>query len=97
MPQKLVGDALRLRQIFINLTGNAVKFTEQGDVILQVKRLKSQWPQIKIAFAVKDSGIGIDPQRRKAIFGGFTQADNSISRRFGGSGPELPSASVLFA
>ncbi len=86
LPQKLVGDALRLRQIFINLTGNAVKFTEQGDVILQVKRLKSQWPQIKIAFAVKDSGIGIDPQRRKAIFSGFTQADNSISRRFGGSG-----------
>lgn len=86
LPQKLVGDALRLRQIFINLTTNAVKFTEQGDVILQVKRLKSQWPQIRIAFAVKDSGIGIDPQRRKAIFSGFTQADNSITRRYGGSG-----------
>lgn len=86
LPQKLVGDALRLRQIFINLTGNAVKFTEHGDVILQVKRLKSAWPQIKLAFAVKDSGIGIDPQRRKAIFSGFTQADNSISRRYGGSG-----------
>jgi len=86
LPQKLVGDALRLRQVLINLTGNAVKFTAQGDVVLQVKRLTAKWPEVRIAFAVKDSGIGIDPQRRNAIFSGFTQADSSISRRFGGSG-----------
>lgn len=86
LPQKLIGDALRLRQVLINLTGNAVKFTEQGDVVLKIKRLKASWPQVKIAFSVKDTGIGIDPQRRKAIFSGFTQADSSISRRYGGSG-----------
>ncbi len=86
IPAKLVGDALRLRQVLINLTGNAVKFTERGYVILELRRLPAELPKVKIIFAIKDSGIGIDPHRRKAIFSGFTQADSSISRRYGGSG-----------
>lgn len=86
IPAKLVGDALRLRQVLINLTGNAVKFTEHGHVILELRRLPAELPKVKIIFAIKDTGIGIHPHRRKAIFSGFTQADSSISRRYGGSG-----------
>lgn len=86
VPAKLHGDALRLRQVLINLTGNAVKFTEQGHIVLKIKRLKAAWPQVRLCFSIKDSGVGIDPQRRQAIFDGFSQAENTIFRRYSGSG-----------
>lgn len=81
VPAHVLGDALRLSQILTNLVGNAVKFTEQGGILVSVSR---QGPHLR--FAVKDSGIGIDPARREALFAAFAQGDVSITRRYGGTG-----------
>ena len=90
VPDSLVGDALRLRQILINLVGNAIKFTEQGGVVLEVKRrLQSKSAHHKsqsLVFTVRDSGIGMSQEQIKHVFEPFTQADSSITRRFGGTG-----------
>src|SRR5690606_37325311 len=75
------GDPHRLRQILLNLVGNAIKFTERGSVQLQVHRLPEG-----VCFSVRDTGIGIAPERLPHIFDAFTQADASMSRRFGGTG-----------
>ena len=80
-PFQLLGDAQRIGQILINLLGNAIKFTEVGDVVLR------SWNDGRyLFFQVKDSGIGMAPEQVDALFGRFEQADGSISRRFGGSG-----------
>jgi len=81
----LIGDPTRLRQILINLLGNAVKFTRSGEVLLTVENAHSGGPG-EIAFAVSDTGIGIPPDKVETIFDHFTQADNSITREYGGSG-----------
>ena len=80
-PQQLFGDALRMRQIITNLLGNAVKFTEHGSVTLEVKQEGQS-----LLLAVRDTGIGIPPERIEHIFAPFSQADASMARRFGGTG-----------
>ena len=82
----LVGDDQRIRQVLINLVGNAIKFTHQGDVILQVEGVKERQAEMSIKFSVIDSGIGIAEDKQEQIFESFTQADNSTTREFGGTG-----------
>ena len=85
-PKALMGDALRLLQVLINLSGNAIKFTAQGEVLIQIKVLEKNGPRTTLRFAVRDSGIGIAPEHQKHIFSGFAQAEVSTTRRFGGTG-----------
>jgi signal transduction histidine kinase/CheY-like chemotaxis protein len=86
LPEYVVGDAHRLRQILINLGGNAVKFTQSGQVVISAKLVRRDQDSLAIAFAVEDSGIGIAPAQQQRIFTGFTQAEASTTRRFGGTG-----------
>ncbi|WP_245209537.1 histidine kinase dimerization/phospho-acceptor domain-containing protein [Serratia fonticola] len=86
LPLCVEGDCMRLQQILINLGGNALKFTEQGEVILFIKVVKQDSHHVTLQFGVRDTGIGIALEHQKRIFSGFTQAETSISRRFGGSG-----------
>lgn len=86
VPERIVGDGLRLRQILLNLIGNAVKFTAEGSVTLDVRRSTSGDGKPTMIISVSDTGIGIDEERIGAVFEEFVQADASISRRFGGSG-----------
>ena len=86
IPPVLVGDVLRLKQILINLGGNAIKFTAQGEVQVQVRRLREDAQGVLLEFAVEDTGIGIGPEAIGHIFQGFSQAESSTSRRYGGTG-----------
>ncbi|MBE0616733.1 MAG: hybrid sensor histidine kinase/response regulator, partial [Proteobacteria bacterium] len=86
VPYALHGDAVRLKQILANLVGNAVKFTEQGHVGLEVSERKSASGGTQVAFEVRDTGVGIPPEALTRIFERFTQADASVTRRFGGAG-----------
>ena len=85
-PGILLGDRLRLEQILFNLTGNAIKFTEQGEVTLRVEAHDSDESGLRLRFEVRDSGIGIAPEALARLFLPFTQADAGIGRRFGGTG-----------
>ena len=82
----LKGDALRLKQILINLINNSAKFTQKGFVKLEISVISQHEKEIQLQFAVKDSGIGMTEEQQKMLFHSFSQADASISRRFGGSG-----------
>lgn len=82
----LTGDVGRLRQVLLNLISNALKFTEQGGVALKIEPLPASGMQVALRFSVIDSGIGIAPEAQARLFQSFSQADNSISRRFGGTG-----------
>jgi len=84
VPEQAVGDALRLRQVLINLIGNAVKFTESGEVRVEISRVDA--PDLRLRFAVSDTGIGLTTAQIEKIFEPFTQADGSITRRYGGTG-----------
>ncbi|QPI52743.1 response regulator [Massilia antarctica] len=86
MPAELVGDPMRLGQILLNLCGNAIKFTEQGEVELSFRTVAASDSDITIEMAVRDTGIGMSPQVQHALFAKFTQADQSTTRRFGGTG-----------
>ncbi len=87
VPTWVEGDSLRLRQVLLNLVGNAVKFTEEGEVALAVARIGEDSPgSQRLRFAVRDTGIGIPEEKRQVIFESFMQADGSTSRRYGGSG-----------
>jgi len=86
MPTILVGDEIRLRQILINLLGNAVKFTEKGEVVLFVGCSPVEGDKVKLHFAVKDTGIGISQENLGKLFQCFTQVDSSTTRYYGGTG-----------
>lgn len=82
----LMGDALRLEQVLINLCINAIKFTSVGMVALRIELLSNQSDEVMLRFGVRDTGIGIAPELQSAVFMPFTQADSSTTRRFGGTG-----------
>ena len=86
VPAGVIGDSTRLRQILINLLSNAIKFTAEGEVVLSVSSPSRQGNVHEIQFSVKDSGIGIPPDRVNSLFQPFSQVDSSITRRFGGTG-----------
>ncbi|HXF63629.1 MAG TPA: response regulator [Caldilineaceae bacterium] len=86
VPDMMIGDVTRLRQVLVNLVGNAVKFTEQGEVVVTVKGRPRDGGRIELEFAVKDTGIGIHPEQLSLLFQPFTQVDASTTRRFGGTG-----------
>ncbi len=86
VPPYVRGDPGHLRQVLINLLGNAVKFTEKGGVTLHVSRLAGNGGLERLKFSIRDTGIGIAPEHQRRIFDSFTQADQSVTRRFGGTG-----------
>ncbi|MBQ4862820.1 response regulator [Pseudoalteromonas sp. MMG013] len=86
IPNNLMGDPLRLSQVLINLAGNAVKFTDQGTVTIQIRQLETTEKISKLTFSVIDTGIGMNPQQQKKLFKSFSQADSSITRKYGGTG-----------
>jgi len=86
VPDRVVGDPLRLRQVLTNLTNNARKFTEQGDIVVRTEVLEREVESVMLRFTVQDSGIGMTEEQMQRLFQPFTQADDSITRRFGGSG-----------
>lgn len=86
IPRVLRGDPSRLRQVLLNLTVNAIKFTDEGEVIIKVELLDSDDSHAKIRFSVKDTGIGISAAALRNLFRPFSQADNSVTRKYGGTG-----------
>jgi|SoiMethySBSTD1v2_1073268.scaffolds.fasta_scaffold18751_2 two-component system, sensor histidine kinase and response regulator len=95
VPDALVGDPGRLRQIIFNLVGNAIKFTEHGEVVLHAEVQTCSQTQVELRFAVRDTGIGIPPEKRQLIFEAFEQADRSMTRKYGGTGLGLAISSQL--
>lgn len=96
VPDALVGDTNRLRQVLINLISNAIKFTEEGEVVVTVDaEVLSAGEAVRLQFSVSDTGIGIPPEKRSAIFQPFVQADGSMTRRFGGTGLGLSISSRI--
>jgi len=86
LPPVVRGDPVRLRQVLVNLLGNAVKFTAKGEVGIDVRVVDADAEQVVVAFTLRDTGIGMDPSSLERLFEGFTQADTSTTRRFGGTG-----------
>lgn len=86
VPTSLIGDPNRLRQVLLNLLGNAVKFTEEGEVVLRVERNPDDDGPGHLLFTIRDTGIGIPPEKLHAIFERFTQVDSSITRQYSGTG-----------
>jgi len=86
VPTELVGDPLRLQQVIVNLTSNAVKFTEKGEVCIIIQTIEQTDEDITLYFGVKDTGIGIDKNNQQTLFEAFAQADSSTTRKYGGTG-----------
>ncbi len=86
IPDHLIGDPLRLGQILLNLTNNAIKFTDKGEVLLKVSSRDVDSESVELKFEVKDTGIGLTEEQRKKLFTAFTQADASTTRKYGGTG-----------
>ena len=95
IPEMLVSDPVRLRQIIVNLVGNAIKFTERGEILLTITCADQNENAVLLHFAVTDTGIGIAQEKQKLIFDAFTQADSSTTRRFGGTGLGLAISSRM--
>lgn len=86
IPSNLIGDVSRLQQILSNLLGNAIKFTQQGEITLKLELLETDDSMVKVRFSVRDTGIGISVPDQEKLFKPFSQVDTSITRRFGGTG-----------
>jgi signal transduction histidine kinase/DNA-binding response OmpR family regulator len=86
LPDCVYGDAMRLQQVLINLAGNAIKFTEAGEVVIAVRKRRETVDSITVEFSVLDTGIGIAPDQQSRLFSAFSQAEGSTTRRFGGTG-----------
>jgi PAS domain S-box-containing protein len=97
VPDALAGDALRLRQILLNLAGNAIKFTYRGEVLVRVEIESAEPEGVTLHFAVSDTGPGVPAEKQKMIFGSFAQADTSTTSRYGGTGLGLTIAAQLVA
>jgi signal transduction histidine kinase/CheY-like chemotaxis protein len=95
VPERVVGDLNRLRQILFNLVGNSIKFTERGQVGLRIALDSSTPEELRLHFVVTDTGVGIAPEKQKLIFTAFSQADSSTARKFGGTGLGLTICSRL--
>ena len=96
VPDQLMGDPVRLRQVLVNLVGNAVKFTEKGEVVLAVSHVEGDG-KFHLAFEVTDTGIGIPAEKQRLIFHAFSQADGTTTRRYGGTGLGLTISAKLVA
>lgn len=97
VPRSLVGDAMRLQQVLVNLGGNALKFTERGEVAVRIRRLADEAERVRLQFEVSDTGIGISAEQQQRLFTGFTQAEAGITRRYGGTGLGLVISQRLVA
>jgi two-component system, sensor histidine kinase and response regulator len=97
VPARLVGDPMRLQQVLLNLVGNAIKFTERGEVVLSIDVAGSDEAGVELGFAVRDTGIGIAPEQQQRMFEAFSQADSSTSRKYGGTGLGLAISRRLVA
>jgi signal transduction histidine kinase/CheY-like chemotaxis protein len=86
IPAKVTADLTRLRQILVNLTGNAIKFTKQGEIVIRVKQIEQRGSEAILEFSVKDSGVGIPKEKIDLLFKPFSQVDASTTRKFGGTG-----------
>lgn len=86
IPEKLIGDPLKLSQILINLIGNSLKFTQNGDVTIRVKKVREEDNKALLHFEIEDNGVGISKKKQKSIFESFSQASLQINRKFGGTG-----------
>ena len=95
IPDLLVGDPGRLRQVIVNLLGNAIKFTEQGQVVIEVAEQARDQDGLRLQFSVRDTGIGIPPARQHKIFQAFSQAERATTRKYGGTGLGLTIAAHL--
>ena len=95
VPAELLGDAGRLRQIIVNLVGNATKFTQQGEIVVDVSVEQRSSGSVRLHFSVQDTGIGIPADKQARIFESFSQADASTTRRFGGTGLGLAISAQL--
>jgi CheY-like chemotaxis protein len=97
VPSLVMGDAARLRQVIVNLVGNAIKFTATGEVLVEVEVKQRAADAATLAFAVSDTGIGIPPDKQQLVFEAFAQADGSTTREYGGTGLGLAIASRIVA
>ena len=95
VPDSLIGDPIRLRQVVVNLVGNAIKFTETGSVDIDVDLIALREGETRLRFEVRDTGIGIPPQVQRQIFSAFDQADSSTTRQYGGTGLGLTISAQL--
>jgi signal transduction histidine kinase/CheY-like chemotaxis protein len=85
-PPYIIGDVTRLRQIIINLVGNALKFTKSGEILIEMKQMASVDEKLELQFSVKDTGIGMNEEEQTTLFQAFSQVDSSTTRKFGGTG-----------
>jgi len=97
LPELLAGDPGRLRQVVTNLVGNAIKFTQRGEIVVQAEQQESNAEDVVLHFSIKDTGIGIPRERQELIFAPFEQVDGSVTRKYGGTGLGLAISTRLIA